>query len=132
MSAAAPEKKKSICEETWYEVNNEMRCKCPKRELPKTISDTAIERKYNMLVKNEKDRNRNGVMKKLLPEHFASSALNQCQTQPLNKMSVNPMRMIFKDEEKGVKAIKTSRIFSIPLHMVDKVKQDLDTDVRLG
>ena len=130
--SAAPEKKKSVCEDTWQEVNGEMKCKCPKQELPSVISDAAIERKYNVLVKNEKEKDKNEIMKKLLTQHFANSALNQCQTQPLNKMSIDPMQVVFKNEEKSTKPVKTSRIFSIPLHMVDRVKSDLYTDVRLG
>ena len=40
--------------------------------------------------------------------------------------------MVFKDDKKKINPICTSRIFAIPLHMVDQVKKDLDTDVRLG
>ena len=104
--SAAPEKKKSVCEDTWEKINGVMKCKCPKRELPSAISDSAIERKYNVLMKKEKDKNE--IMKKLLTQHFAKSALNQCQTQLLNKTNIDPMRVVFKNDEKRNKPIETS------------------------
>ena len=75
---------------------------------------------------------RQGKMRNLLLPQFGDSALNQCQTQPLNKMNVDPIRVVLKREEKNIEPIRTSRIFAIPIYMVDDVKKDLDTDVRLG
>ena len=62
--SAVPEKKKSTCEASWQEINGKIHCKCPKRELPEKISDKAIQRKFDLLVKEEKGKDKNEVMKR--------------------------------------------------------------------
>ena len=104
--SAVPEKKKSACEASWAEIEGNIKCKCPKWELPQKISDKAIKTKFDLLVQNEKEKDKNEVMKRLISHHFSKSALNQCQTQPLNKMSVDPMRVVFKSNETSTQVLK--------------------------
>ena len=47
-------------------------------------------------------------------------------------MTVDPMKVAIKRKEGSIEPIRISRIFPIPIHIVDQVKKDLDTDIRLG
>ena len=68
-------------------------------------------------------------LKGWLIQRFASSAFNRCSHQELNEMTGTPMDIVFKEDTLPY-AIHTP--IPIPHHWKDKVKKDIDRDVRLG
>ena len=68
-------------------------------------------------------------LKKWLISAFKGSAFNTCTHQPLKKMSGKPMRIVFK-KNTFPSAVHTP--IRVPVHWKDKVKEDIDRDVRLG
>ena len=93
------------------------------RELSQQTNQSEIIRKYNKWVARDYEE-RQDKMKSLLVFQFQKSALNQCKTQPL--------RVVLKDDKKSINLIKTGKVFFIPIYMVNQVKSDLDTNIRLG
>ena len=71
-------------------------------------------------------------MKTILTRHFKKLSLNHCSTQTLNKMAVEKISVEFKNGKENLDPIRMGRIYPIPIHLVDRVKKDLDTDVTLG
>ena len=69
------------------------------------------------------------ALKKWLLDRYAATAFNTCEHQPLPLMSGEPLRL-HMDPEARPTAIHTSA--PVPIHWHDKVKQDLDRDVRIG
>ena len=68
-------------------------------------------------------------MKSWLIERYASSTFNQCPHQVLPSMEGPPISLHVADDSKPVKATTPS---TVPLYWQEKVKQDLNRDVRLG
>lgn len=68
-------------------------------------------------------------LKHWLLKTFESSAFNQCAHQPLPQMTGEPVKVEFKDHHKPY-AVHTP--IPVPHHWKDRVKEDLDRDVRLG
>ena len=68
-------------------------------------------------------------LKHWLLKTFESSAFNQCAHQPLPQMTGEPVKVEFKDNHKPY-AVHTP--IPVPHHWKDRVKEDLDRDVRLG
>ena len=68
-------------------------------------------------------------LKDWLLKTFESSAFNQCAHQPLPQMTGEPMKVEFKNDCKPY-AVHTP--IPVPHHWKERVKEDLDRDVRLG
>ena len=68
-------------------------------------------------------------MKAWLLEHFASSTFNKCSHQPLPMMDTVPLKLHIDPEAEPVAAYNAR---PVPIHLRDKVKAQLDEDVRLG
>jgi len=68
-------------------------------------------------------------MKRWLLDNYSSSVFNQCPHQLLPKMDGPPISLHVADDARPVKLNTPA---SIPLHWQDKVKKDMERDVRLG
>ncbi len=68
-------------------------------------------------------------LEKWIISHYASSAFNVCEHQPLPEMSGRPLTVHFRPEAVP-KAFHTP--IPVPHHWKEAVKADLDRDVRLG
>ena len=68
-------------------------------------------------------------MKKWLLEEFASSAFNQSPHQPLPVMIGEPIKLHFKE---GTTPYAVHTPIPVPHHWKEKVKEDLERDIRLG
>ena len=65
-----------------------------------------------------------------LKEYYASSTFNVCKHQPLPMMrGAEPMRIYLKDDAVPVAVHRPS---PIPAHWQQKVKDDIERDIRLG
>jgi len=69
-----------------------------------------------------------GKLRDWLVSAFKSSAFNTCSHQPLKEMTGPPMHIKFKD---NAEPHAVHRPIQVPVHWIDKVKEDLDRDVRL-
>jgi hypothetical protein len=70
-----------------------------------------------------------GKMKEYLLDAYASSAFNKCPHEPLPMMKCAPIRIHVKEDAKPV-ACKTAS--TVPLHLREAVKAQLEEDVALG
>ena len=68
-------------------------------------------------------------LEKWILEHYKGSAFNVCPHQPLQQMTGKPLGITFKDGAVP-KAVHTP--VAVPYHWKERVKADLDRDVRLG
>ena len=68
-------------------------------------------------------------LKQWLIERFSASAFNKCTHQELQEMAGEPMNIVFKE---GVAPHAVHTPIPVPIHWKDKIKEDLDRDVRLG
>ena len=68
-------------------------------------------------------------LKRWLLEHYASTVFNQCDHQPLPRMTGAPLRLHVDEDARPVACHK---VIPVPLHWREKVKADLERDVRLG
>jgi ribosomal protein L44E len=68
-------------------------------------------------------------MKKWLLDNYGSSVFNQCPHQLLPEMDGPPISLHVSDDARPVKHNTPA---SIPLHWQEKVKEDLERDVRMG
>ena len=68
-------------------------------------------------------------MKEWLLKQYASSTFNKCTHAPLPEMSGPPMEIHLKDDAVPRRISNPS---AIPMHWRDMVKEQLDSDVRLG
>ena len=95
-------------------------CGCPKRsavpELPTAIPYPATEENREKL-------------EQWMRSHFAASAFNTCEHQPLQEMSGPPVDIHFLPDVTP-EAVHTP--IPVPFHWKQQVKADLDQDVRLG
>ena len=85
------------------------------------------ERNYDIIYNQTKDDDKNldHILKQFMVDKFKGSAMNTCQTQKLSMMDVGEMKVIFKDEYKSRKPIKTTHIIPIPLALRDQTKKIL-------
>lgn len=67
-------------------------------------------------------------MKKWILDRYASSAFNKCEHQPTKKLTGEPLGIHWKPDAKPVAVFTPA---TVPVHLKDRVKQDLDRDVRL-
>ena len=68
-------------------------------------------------------------MKAWLLDRYSGSTLNRCSHQPLPMMDCVPLRLHIDPEAEPVAAYNAR---PVPIHLRDKVKAQLDEDVRLG
>ena len=68
-------------------------------------------------------------MKKWILDKYSPSVFNQCPHQLLPEMDGPPVSLHVED---NARPVKLNTPASVPLHWQDKVKEDLDRDVRLG
>ena len=68
-------------------------------------------------------------MKEYLLDTYASSAFNKCPHEPLPMMKCAPIRIHVKEDAKPI-ACKTAS--TVPLHLREAVKAQLEEDVALG
>ena len=62
--------------------------------------------------------------------YYASSTFNTCEHQPLPMMKgVPPMRILMKE---GAEPVAVHRPAAIPAHWQEKVRKDIERDIRLG
>ena len=69
------------------------------------------------------------LIKQWLLDCYASTTFNLCEHQPLPLMTGEPLRL-YMDPDAKPTAIHSPA--SVPVHWHEKVKQDLDRDVRIG
>ena len=70
-----------------------------------------------------------GKMKEWILKHWASTAFNQCTHRPLPMMASDPIRIHIDPLAKPVAAMTAA---TVPYHLREAVKQQLDEDVALG
>ena len=100
--------------------SNPDECNCPKRTTPP-------ERPHQIpFEQTEKNIPR---LKSWLLDAFASSAFNQCPHQGLPKMTGEPVKLHLKE---NVTPYAAHTPIPVPHHWKQKVKEDIDRDVRLG
>lgn len=97
------------------------KCDCPKRSLP-PCKPTQMP----FEVKGADDVER---LKKWLLEYYKSSSFNTCEHQTLPKMDGPYLRLMI---DEGSEPVPKHRPLPIPLHWMEKVKEGIDQDVRLG
>ena len=68
-------------------------------------------------------------LQKFLLDYYASSTFNTCPHQVLPHMSGPPMKLMV---DPNATPVAHHKAIPVPLHFREKVKQDLDRDVRLG
>ena len=95
-------------------------CDCPPRQQPPKRPD--------QLPFEPCEGNINS-MKQWLLERFARSTFNKCTHQRLPMMDCQPVKIHVKRDAEPITAKKGP---AVPLHWRDKVKEQLDQDVRLG
>ena len=69
-------------------------------------------------------------LKNYIMEHYNDSAFNCCEQQTLSMMKDSPPMQQFAD--KKAKPVAFHKPFPIPLHWQEKVKRQLDNDVKMG
>ena len=95
-------------------------CNCPKRELPPPIP--------TKLPFPAIPENRQRLQEHLL-DYYKSSTFNTCEHQPLPLMTGPPLKLRVDPDAKPVASHSP---IPVPVHWQEKVKADLDRDVRLG
>ena len=117
----------SPCEDSWKTIDGQVTCSCPNWSLPGEFNMKAWEKNYDMIYKRTKnhDKDMDQILKEFLVDRFKGSAMNTCQTQKLSMMDVGEMKVVFKDEYKSRKPIKTTHIIPIPLALRDQTKKIL-------
>ena len=100
--------------------NDEGKCKCLPRE-------GAPERPSCMPI--PPTRENRGKLKQWLIDAFSNSAFNTCSHQTLNVMTGKPMDIVF---EENATPYAVHVPIPIPRHWKERVKEEIDRDVRLG
>ena len=95
-------------------------CSCPQRAPPPEMPTSLP------FPGNEENRHR---LERYLLDHYAASAFNVCEHQPLPMMSGPPLSLTI-DPKAIPKPCHTP--ITVPVHWQDEVKAGLDRDVRLG
>ena len=96
------------------------KCSCPKRSpAPERVSEIP----YPPVKENV------GKLKEWILQRYAASAFNRCTYQELNVMTGEPMKINFK---KGAIPYAVHTPIRVPVHWEEKMKADIDRDVRLG
>lgn len=95
-------------------------CRCPKRSPPPPIPS---ELPFPAVKENREK------LQNFLLDHYSTSTFNTCEHQPLPLMKGPPMTLLV--DPKAEPVAHQSPI-PIPVHWQEKVKADLDRDVRLG
>ena len=95
-------------------------CTCPDRsmppEVPPTIPFAPTEENVPKL-------------EQWIREHYASSAFNVCECQPLPRMHGEPLKINVRE---GCKPVASHTPIPVPIHWHKEVKAQLDRDVKLG
>ena len=94
-------------------------CGCPLRRTPPPLPKPPVALTDNNQVQ----------LQKFLLGYYASSTFNICPHQPLPSMSGPPMQLMV---DPNAMPVAHHKAIPVPLHFRDKVKEDLDRDVRLG
>ena len=100
--------------------DNRQSCDCPRRELPPPLP--------TKLPFPATTENREKLQGYLL-DYYKSSTFNTCEHQPLPLMSGPPLKLRIDSDAEPVAHHSP---IPVPVHWQDKVKADLDRDVRLG
>ena len=97
-----------------------MPCNCPRRAEPPALPETLP---FEPKVENI------GEMKSWIQDRYAASAFNKCPHVPLPMMNCEPIRIHVDPAAKPVAAHTAS---TVPIHLRQAVKQQLDEDVAMG
>ena len=109
VSAAQGSSKKDNCE-----------CKCPVRQrAPDPPEEIPLEPIENNIL----------GLKQWILNHYASSAFNCCECQPLPAMHGPPLKIFMQE---GVKPFASHSPLPVPVHCHKKVKAGLDRDEAIG
>jgi hypothetical protein len=113
--------KKQKCEAQNSELGEDSPCSCPRRQQapapPTQLPFPAT------------PENRERLEQWIL-DYYGSSAFNQCQRQKLPMMKTSNPLKLHVDPEEPPYAVHKAR--PVPIHWRSKVKQDIDSDVRMG
>ena len=114
------EKMRKYCTKYKYE-GPRYHCGCPVRQLPPEVpSSLPFEPTEENIVK----------MEEWIFKQYLSSSFNVCEQQPLPMISSSPpVKLIVEENAVPVACTKAS---SIPINWLEKIKEELDKDVRLG
>ena len=93
-------------------------CGCPTRQKPPPLPQPPVAITEDNRVQLEK----------FLLGYYASSTFNVCPHQPLPMMSGPPMKLMV---DPNAIPVAHHKAIPVPIHFKDKVKEDLDRDVRL-
>ena len=96
-------------------------CQCPKRTLPPTDEP---ELPCDPVKENLP------ILKQFILDHYASSAFNTCERQPLPLMDQSPALRLFVDKQVSPTAVMSPG--TVPIHWQSAVKEGLDRDEALG
>ena len=92
------------------------RCSCPRRSLPPEMPV------YKEGATSEE-------LKRIIMNHYASSAFNRCTRQTLPLMKGDPLPII---TDHAIQPVAIQRPIPVALHWEKKVKEDLDREVAQG
>ena len=92
------------------------KCSCPRRSLPPEMPEF-------------KEGATAEELKKIIMNHYASSAFNRCTHQTLSLMKGHPLPII---TDPAVQPVSIHSPIPVALHWEKKVKEDLDRDVALS
>ena len=110
--------------------NGKIECDCEKRTLPKPFVAKEWEDEYDIIV--DKYGEDSEILEEFLRQKFATSAMNVCKTQPLDKMNVSPMSVELKNARANRHPLKTTRIIPTPLALQEEAYKQIENDVNMG
>ena len=99
-------------------------CSCPTRSQTPPPLPTALPPSIP-----ETDPQAPEKLKQWLFKHYASTTFNTCEHQQLPMMTGPPLKMFI---DPNATPVACHKITPVPIHWKEKVKEDLDRDVKLG
>ena len=120
--------------------DGKVHCKCPKgrplseggENKARTQVMNAVWNKSNQLKEKNTwtEEDHRSHLEQELKTIFNDTAFNICETQPLQQMRVEPMKVTIKDNTKDT--VNRSKPYPIPIHLKDKIRRLLEMQVALG
>ena len=105
------------------EASGDSLCRCPRRgqevpPVPNTLPPGLSGREEDV-----------PALREWLLKYYEASAFNTCEHQPLPMMTGEPLQLHL---DPGATPVAVHKPAMVPIHWLDKVKDDLDRDVKIG